>query len=186
MVSSRQRYNQLVRALGQAGYRLTPQRTAVLHVLAEATGHPSVAQIHELARRRCRSTSRATVYNTVRVLKQLGALEELEYAGRAHRYVVQPAAQHAHLICTRCQRIDDYAPPGLWPTLEAAAAASPYRVLAYHVNFYGECPACQRTEREPAGEEVRAETIAPQPLSRADSHTRPERASGSMGGTTHG
>jgi Fur family peroxide stress response transcriptional regulator len=163
MVSSRQRYNQLVRALGQAGYRLTPQRAAVLHVLAEATEHPSVAQIHALARRRCRSTSRATVYNTVRVLKQLGALEELEGAGLAHRYLVQPAAQHAHLLCTRCQRIDDYSPPALWPALEAAAAASPYRVLAYHVNFYGECPACQRAAPTTPQEEVRAEQAVREP-----------------------
>ena len=189
MVSSRQRYNRLVQALGQAGYRLTPQREAVLHVLAETPEHPSVVRIHELARRRCRSTSRATVYNTVRVLKQLGALEELQYGGMAHRYVVQSLTPHAHLVCVRCQRIEDFASAELWGELEAAGARSGYRVLAYHVAFYGECPACQQAAAGPGAQPPGGEVIPEREYAREPPRGVPRpghERSGSMGGTTDG
>ena len=143
VASGRQRYNELVRALGRGGYRLTPQREAVLRVLANTTQHPSADQIYEQARQRCRSTSRATVYNTVTVLKQLGELEILDLTRTAQRYAARASAEHAHLVCTRCDRIDDYDSTELQATLAAAAAASGYRGVASRLSFYGECPACQ-------------------------------------------
>jgi Fur family peroxide stress response transcriptional regulator len=138
-----------VRALGRGGYRLTPQREAVLRVLADTTQHLSADQIYDKARQRCRSTSRATVYNTVLVLKELGELEILDLTRTAHRYAARASAEHAHLVCTRCERIDDYDSTELWATLEAAAAASGYRVATCRVSFYGECPACQESRERP-------------------------------------
>jgi Fur family transcriptional regulator, peroxide stress response regulator len=149
VASGRQRYNELVRALGRGGYRLTPQREAVLRVLAGATEHPSAEQIYEQARQRCRSTSRATVYNTVSVLKQLGEIEELEPAGSGHRYSAQVPAHDAHLVCTRCGRIDDYEHTELRAALDAAAAASDYQVTARRLYFHGECPTCREQVAPP-------------------------------------
>lgn len=143
MATGRQRYNELVRALARGGHRLTPQREAVLRVLADTTQHPTAEQIYEKARQRCRSTSRATVYNTVTVLKQLGEVEDLELEGTAHRYGARALPDHAHLVCTRCDRVDDYDSAELQATLAAAAAASGYLVAASRLSFYGECPACQ-------------------------------------------
>ena len=149
MASSRRRYNELVRALVRGGYRLTPQREAVLRVLAGATDHPSAEQIYEQARQRCRSTSRATVYNTVSVLKQLGEIEELELAGSGHHYGAHVPAHDAHLVCTGCGRIDDYERTELRAVLDAAAAASDYRVTARRLYFYGQCPTCREQVGHP-------------------------------------
>jgi Fur family transcriptional regulator, peroxide stress response regulator len=149
VATGRQRYNELVRALVRGGYRLTPQREAVLRVLADTTQHPSAEQIYEKARQRCRSTSRATIYNTVTVLKQLGEVEDLELERSAHRYGARASAEHAHLVCTRCDRIDDYDSTEFRATVAAAAAASGYRVAACRLSFYGECPACQAPLERP-------------------------------------
>lgn len=149
VASSRRRYNELVRALGRGGHRLTPQREAVLRVLAGATEHPSAEQIYEQARQRCRSTSRATVYNTIGVLKRLGEIEELDFGGTGHRYGAHSPAHDAHLVCTRCGRIDDYERTELLAALDAAAAASDYRVSARRLYFYGECPACREQVDHP-------------------------------------
>ena len=149
MASSRRRYNELVRALVGGGYRLTPQREAVLRVLAGATEHPGAEQIYTQARQRCRSTSRATVYNTVSVLKQLGEIEELELAGTGHHYGAHMPAHDAHSVCTRCGRIDDYERTELSAALDAAAAASDYRVTSRRLYFYGECPTCREQVDHP-------------------------------------
>ncbi len=143
VASSRRRYNELVQALVRGGKRLTPQREAVLRVLADSRQHPSAEQIYEQARQRCRSTSRATVYNTVSTLRQLGEVEELVFALGGHRYSAHRSELYAHLICTGCGRIDDYDSPDLLAALAAAAAASGYRVTDRRLDFYGECPACQ-------------------------------------------
>ncbi len=148
--SGRRRYDELVAALEQGGHRLTPQREAVLWVLANTDRHPSVEQVYAQARERCRSTSRATVYNTVAVLKQLGEIVELEFAGAGNRYDARVVDPHAHLVCTRCGRIDDFDGGDLRLALAAAADASGYRVTGRRLDFYGECPACQQT-LAPAG-----------------------------------
>ena len=146
MASSRRRYNELVQALGRGGYRLTPQREAVLRVLAATDGHPSADQLYLLARQRCRSTVRATVYNTLSVLKQLGEIEDLEFAGLGHRYGAHSPGLHAHLVCTHCSRIEDYDSPELRTVLAATAVASSYRNTVCRLDLYGECPACQGQE----------------------------------------
>ena len=143
MAFSRRRYNELVQALGRDGKRLTPQREAVLRVLADPSQHPSAEQIYDQARLRCRSTSRATVYNTMSVLKELGEVEDVELAGLGHRYGAHSPGLHAHLVCTRCSRIDDYDSPELRTVLAATAAASGYRNTLCRLDLYGECPACQ-------------------------------------------
>lgn len=132
----------LAAALARKGLRLTPQREAVLRVLATTAEHPSVDQLYAQARRRCRSTSRATIYNTLSMLKQLGEVVELEFAGGGNRYDARPPEPHPHLVCTRCGRIEDFDPADLRVAL-AAAAASGYRVTGRRLDFYGECPACQ-------------------------------------------
>ncbi len=144
--TGRQRYNELVRALGRGGYDLTPQREAVLRVLADSTQHPTAEQMQGKARQRCRSTSRATVYNTVTVLKQLGEVEDLkDCEGTAHRYGARVTAEHAHLVCAhalrsyrrlRIHRITgDVGGRGHGERLPCGRFSG--------LSFYGECPACQ-------------------------------------------
>src|SRR3954454_11604234 len=133
MATGRRRYNELVRTLMGGGYRLTPQREAVLRALTDTQQHPSVHQVYEQARRHCRSTSRATVYNTVSVLKQLGEVEELEFSGVGHRYAARTATPHAHLICRRCGRIDDFDCATLRAALATMVVEGGYTVTHYRL-----------------------------------------------------
>jgi Fur family peroxide stress response transcriptional regulator len=143
MATGRRRYNELVRTLIGGGYRLTPQREAVLRALTDTQQHLSAHQVYELARRHCRSMSRATVYNTVSVLKQLGEIEDLEFSGVGHRYAARSAEPHVHLVCTRCGRIDDFDSDALRAALATAVAGCGYDVTNYRLDFSGECPGCQ-------------------------------------------
>src|SRR4051794_19595663 len=143
MATDTQRYTALAAALARKGLRLTPQREAVLRVLAATEEHPSVEQLYADARRLCSSTSRATVYNTLTMLKHLGEVVELEFTGSGNRYDARTPEPHPHLICIRCGRIDDFDPADLRVALATAAAASGYRVTGRRLDFYGECPTCQ-------------------------------------------
>ena len=96
-----------VRALfASRGLRTTAQRLAVYEYLQEHPTHPTAATIYEDLSRRYPTMSRATVYNTVEVLTDLGLVQELDLGGGVHRYDGNPEF-HVHLVCTACGEIQD-------------------------------------------------------------------------------
>jgi Fur family peroxide stress response transcriptional regulator len=68
---SQARREEMISRLKERGFRLTPQRLAVVEILSVSSGHPSVERIYEEVKRRFPTTSLATVYKTVSVLKEL-------------------------------------------------------------------------------------------------------------------
>jgi Fur family peroxide stress response transcriptional regulator len=139
-----ERLEKLVSTLRESGYRLTPQRLAVLRILADSAGHPSVEEIYERVRQQHPMMSRATVYKTVETLKEMGQVLELEFSGASNRYDGRNAEPHPHLICRTCGRIEDLELPALMREATAVAERTGYELLGHRLDFYGLCPACQR------------------------------------------
>ena len=81
-----QRYHQMLVKLKEHEFRLTPQRLAVLKVLAVSDGHPTVERIYETVRVEFPTTSIATIYKTVNLLKQLNEVLELGFPDGSNRY----------------------------------------------------------------------------------------------------
>jgi Fur family peroxide stress response transcriptional regulator len=101
------RLNQMVAKLREREYRLTPQRLAVLKILAVSDGHPSAERIHEQVKIDFPTTSLATVYKTVSLVKELGEVLELGFSDDSNRYDGNKPYAHPHLICTQCKKIID-------------------------------------------------------------------------------
>ncbi len=85
-VSIEQRLDQMLAKLKEHDFRLTPQRLAVLKVLAASEGHPTVEGIYETVRAEFPTTSIATIYKTVNLLKQLNEVLELGFPDGSNRY----------------------------------------------------------------------------------------------------
>ena len=143
------RYDQLLFRLRQDGIRLTPQRLAVLRILADDTGHPTVEQVYERVRGDYPTTSLATIYKTIDMLKGLGEVLELS-VGESHRYDGRDPRPHPHLICESCGAIVDLPLAGplgdpaiLAGTADAVATAHGYAGVQPRLEFRGRCPACQ-------------------------------------------
>ena len=106
------RFEQLVSKLKARGYRLTPQRVALLKIISVSTGHPSATQMYEQMRHQFPTTTLATVYKTIALLKETGEVLELEFSGAENRYDGNKPYPHPHLICVQCNQIID-------PTIDA-------------------------------------------------------------------
>ena len=102
-----QRLNQMFSKLKEHDFRLTPQRLAVLKVLAVSEGHPTVERIYETVRADFPTTSIATIYKTVNLLKQLNEVLELGFPDGSNRYDGNKPYPHPHVICTKCKKIID-------------------------------------------------------------------------------
>jgi Fur family peroxide stress response transcriptional regulator len=144
------RVNTIVSRLREAGYRITPQRMALIEILCQSEGHPSAGQLHEQIRQRFPTTSLATVYKTLNVLKEVGEVMEIGFAGSDARYDSAHPDPHPHLICVQCRRIEDIDVQQLDPESQVAEIAerSGYRILSYRMDVYGLCPRCQREMAE--------------------------------------
>ena len=124
-----------------AGYRITPQRLAILKTLVESKEHPSVEQIYRQVQKDFPTTSLATVYNTLECLKDLDEVLVLPSSG-ASRYDGRNPEPHPHLICTACGRIEDL-DVDLSATVASIAAGTGYTHLRHRLEFYGLCPRCR-------------------------------------------
>lgn len=128
------------------GYRMTPQRLAILKILAESRNHPSAEEIFEQVKANFPTTSMATVYKTISVLKALGEVLELEFSSDFNRYDGNRPAPHPHLICTRCKRIVDPEIGDLMEVAQKFASATGFKITGHRMDFYGLCPECQERE----------------------------------------
>jgi Fur family peroxide stress response transcriptional regulator len=143
MVEAEARMHDLTSRLRERGYRVTPQRAAVLKVLTERDNHPTVEQIYESVRIDFPMTSLATVYKTLAVLKEVGAVCELRIDGGGTRYDGCRNEPHPHLICVRCGEITDLDIAPIGGTIEEVEIRTGYRVVSHRHNFFGTCPDCR-------------------------------------------
>lgn len=139
----RQRLDQMLSKLKERNFRLTPQRLAVLEILTASQDHPTVAQVYEAVRAKFPTTSLATVYKTVLLLKELNEVLELGFPDGSNRYDGRKPFSHPHMICTRCRKIMDPELSSLDELSEEMRKKTGYRVLSHRLDFFGLCPACQ-------------------------------------------
>jgi Fur family peroxide stress response transcriptional regulator len=138
------RMDSMLDKLRHMGFRITPQRLAILKILVGSNEHPGAEEIYSMVRKDFPTTSMATVYKTLTVLKSVGEVLELEFSGDYNRYDAQKPGPHPHLICIRCKKIVDPELAGLAELTEKIAAESGYELVSHRLDFYGLCPGCQR------------------------------------------
>jgi len=148
MTDPQARFEELTNRLRECHYRMTPQRVALLRLLASSEGHPSAAQLYDRLRALFPTTSLATVYKTLSLLVEMGEVLELGFSDDDRRYDGNKPYPHPHLICIRCRKIVD-AEAGVTQSLaQEMAQASGFQVVGHRLDFYGLCPDCQGAEYE--------------------------------------
>lgn len=132
----------LIDKLHAHGFRMTPQRMAILHTLRHAGGHLSPTEVYERTRRDQPGLTEPTVYRTLEFLAEKGYALAAHMGGGKMVYELTEENHH-HLICRNC---------GKTVAVEHAALASLYRQVksstgfeldSSHVTFFGLCPDCQ-------------------------------------------
>ena len=144
MADPSRRLNQMVEKLRERDYRITPQRLAVLKILATSNGHPSVEQVYEQVKIDFPTTSLATVYKTVSLIKKIGEVLELGFSDGSNRYDGNNPYPHPHLVCTRCKKIIDPDLSSLHHMTEELEQETGFRIVHHRLDFFGICPDCQK------------------------------------------
>jgi Fur family ferric uptake transcriptional regulator len=93
------------------GIRLTRQREVIFEIIHNAREHLNADQICALANEQDAKINRVTVYRTLKLLKLEGLIDELDlmhYEGEQHYYETRLKPEHAHLVCLRSGRVQEY------------------------------------------------------------------------------
>lgn len=150
------RLNALVASLRAKGHRLTPQRVAILAALVRDASHPTVDELHRRILPEFPTTSLATVYKTLALLKEHGEVLELGgegSAGTGCRYDGRRPRPHPHFVCTRCGKISDpddsaenaQAEQQLAALVDQLARQSGHMVDTVRLDLFGLCQDCRQS-----------------------------------------
>lgn len=141
--SPEKRLKEMLEKLKESDCRITPQRYAVLNVLANSFEHPSAESIHLELIENYPTMSLATVYKTINLLKRAGEILELEFSDLSNRYDGKKPYPHPHVICSQCGKIVDPSHLNLEEITNKMMEETGFKILTHRLEFYGLCPDCQ-------------------------------------------
>ncbi len=123
---------------------LTKQRQAVLRVIRESDEHLSAIEVFERARRLLPGIAFATVYNSLRYLKNEGLIGEVRFGADCTRYD-RTLKRHDHAICNDCGMLVDLELSIPDELIKQAAKRSKFEPGSIEVTLRGQCPKCKTT-----------------------------------------
>lgn len=120
---------------------LTKQREVVLRVIRDAREHLTANEVFGAAKELLPTISFATVYNSLRYLKEAGHISEISFGNGASRYD-RITHRHDHAICTVCGKLVDIQMDVPIDILETAAQQSKFKPESLEFTLRGKCPEC--------------------------------------------
>src|SRR5438094_7266496 len=129
------------------GRRLTRQRVIVAEALASAKRALSAQELYERIQRTHPTLGRATVYRALEAQVQDGMASRFERDGHVSAYIACDAEHHHHLVCTRCQRVEDLSEGVVAPMLASVGRRHEFQVDHAALDLYGLCRSCRHARR---------------------------------------
>lgn len=129
--------------LREKGFRATPQRVAICEALKSIDSHPSVAEIYEYVRKRDKTISLATVYNTLQAFKDAGLVREICFRDQPTRYDAM-VDSHINLVCSECGSIEDFDFEEIELLIPEIEEQTGFKVDERHFEVYGICKRCRK------------------------------------------
>lgn len=140
------RLDELIGRLKAKGYRLTPQRYAVLRLLATSPEHPTAEQVYAQLAQEFPGISLGTVYKTIALLKEHGEVFEISLDDGTNHFDVRRPEPHSHLICVHCKSVMDLDVPLQTCSWDEVKNQTGYEIVSQRIDFFGICPRCQESK----------------------------------------
>ncbi len=133
-------------SLQKQGIRLTRQRQILLDLIDKSGQHLDAESLFQLAQEKDSKLNRVTVYRTLKLLKQEGLVDELDlmhYGGDQHYYETRMKQEHAHIICLRCGKVEEFFGEPLQKLRRQIEGDFGFQILLARTEIGGYCSHCQ-------------------------------------------
>ncbi len=131
------------RQLRAAGRRLTPQRQAVLRIVAESAEVLRPADVYARAQAAGQRLGLTTVYRTLDILTELGLVQRLHQADGGQCYAASGQGHRHQLVCSGCGQVVEFTDCNLADLHQRLAQRTHFRIENHWLQFSGRCEACQ-------------------------------------------
>lgn len=142
----RTRHTDFKEELHQNRRKLTPQRQAVLDIIAQAKRHLTPIEVHRKAKARYPRLGLTTVYRTLDLLVDLGYIQRVHLAQGCHSYAALAPNSH-HLLCTICGQVVEFPCGEIEPLIQSLQTQTGYEIEVHMLELMGRCPGCQKKGR---------------------------------------
>ncbi len=123
--------------LKDAGLRMTQQRRLILKVLAEASDHPDAKAIFQRSFVYDPTLSLSTVYRTMKLLEERGAIERHAFDDGVSRYEHADQRHHDHLIDVETGQVIEFSSDEIERLQAKIAAELGYEIVRHKLELYG-------------------------------------------------
>ena len=133
-------------SLKEKGVRLTRQRELLLEIIDRSGEHLDAERLYLLAKEKDPKLNRVTVYRTLKLLKQGGLVDELDlmhYGGDQHYYETRMKQEHAHVVCLRCGKVEEFFGEPLQRLRRQIESHFGFQILLARTEIGGYCSHCQ-------------------------------------------
>ena len=132
----------LAQQVREKGFRLTPQRVAIMNALHDAGEHLSATEIYARVHASTPGLTEPTIYRTLDFLVQNGLVSATHAGGGRLEYELA-RQQHHHLFCTLCGQEQEIPQAQLQAIYDQLEQITGYRLTETHITFTGLCPHCK-------------------------------------------
>ena len=142
LADPKKRFERIIQRLRENGHKITPQRLAIVNILAKSEGHPSVEDIYDQIKKNFPTMSLATVYRNIALIKSIGEVLELGFPDGSNRYDGNRPTPHPHVICVKCKKMVDPDLDSLDEMKKEVALETNFKILNHRLDFFGICGHC--------------------------------------------
>jgi len=149
-------------SLKERGVRLTRQRQILLELIDKSGQHLDAENLFQMAKEKDPKLNRVTVYRTLKLLKEGGLVDELDlmhYGGDQHYYETRLKQEHAHVICLRCGKVEEFFGEPLQKMRRQMESSLGFKIITARTEMGGYCPDCQSQLAQESAEKARAGQI---------------------------
>lgn len=138
---------ELVALLREKGYKITPQRRAVIEALLGCGKFPTAQQVREFIKKTNPDISLDTIYRNLGLLIDLGVVHEINLHNReGNVFEIVTSGHHHHLVCIECGETECLEICPVNDTYIAEAEARGFTVTGHTFEFYGRCRHCKNNK----------------------------------------
>ncbi|MBP1992504.1 Fur family transcriptional regulator [Paenibacillus eucommiae] len=134
---------EMLDVMSRNGWRITDQRKTLAQIFVSTDGYLSPKDVYDQMRAKYPGVSFDTVYRNLRMLSEMGVLEQFYFLEGGLKFKGSCLAHHHHhLICTNCEKTltFDYCPMD-----ESLHLPGNFKIVNHRFEIYGICEQCQES-----------------------------------------
>ena len=138
-MNSQASHPNLMAVLEDRGIRVTPPRKVIVDLMEQKQGGFTIEALSE----ELPAVGRATVYRTVKLLVEAGAVCKLAMVDGSHVYSVSRTGDHHHhYVCVKCGAVEEFRAAAVEQLLRSVGTDLPGQVVDHRIELYVICDYC--------------------------------------------